>query len=185
MLAWCDLETTGLSPEDDDIVEIAMIVTGDDGTEKARYEAVVRPEGEWRSRMGSYVTDMHTKSGLIEEIDSGKSLATVDAEVAGLLGSIGKHGEFYLAGSGVSHFDHRFIVAKMPLTAEFFRYATFDVGVLRRMLTAAGRDDLVRNGTTYKGDAFHDKPHRSMADIEDHLAEWREYAPMLKGIVVP
>lgn len=185
-LLWVDLETTGLSPRADDIVEWAHILTTAEPPYEVldSFESVVRPDDGWATRMVPRVVQMHSRSGLLGEIPNGISIETLDAAVVARIGQHGRVGEFTLAGSGVSHFDHEFIKVHMPGVAAFLRYATLDVGVIRRALGFAGREDLEAAGTTYEGDSHDDKPHRSMADITDHLAEWREYARLLHDLPV-
>ena len=69
MLAWMDLEMTGLNPEDDAIIEIATLVTDDDLEVLAEGPDLVvhQPPGVL-DRMGEYVRSMHTRSGLLEAV---------------------------------------------------------------------------------------------------------------------
>lgn len=190
MLAWVDLESSGLDPIDDEVLEVGLILTERTApfVEVARYESLVRPlDPTWRNRMVNVVREMHTRNGLLADIDdgAGRDLNRVDLEVAAMLSRRGaKPGQVTLAGSGVGHFDKAFIDARMPTTAAYLHYAVLDVGVIRRAMGFAGRKDLQRAGGTYEGDAFADKPHRALPDALDHLEEWRHYAAMLFSIKV-
>jgi oligoribonuclease len=81
MLAFFDLETTGLSTEDDDILEIACIVTEDDLKEVARYQTVVMAARQFH-RLPEPVRDMHTKSGLWDAATGGSKTAAKTIGVA-------------------------------------------------------------------------------------------------------
>jgi len=174
-LLWTDLETSGTDENRDKILEIACIVTSTGLEELGAYEAVIWPDG-WEDAAGSppasldidpYVMKMHTDSHLWEDCaQSGVSVRAAEAELIRWLGLVGKRHEFVLAGSGVSHFDRRFLAAQMPDLTGWLRYYSIDVGVLRRTLGLIGRDDLVRPAP--------DKPHRAMADVRIHLDELRQ-----------
>ena len=83
---------------------------------------------------------------------------------------------FMLAGSGVGHFDRRFLAAHTPTIERAFWYPVLDVGVMRRMLQYAGREDLVpplpESG----------KAHRALADARFALECCREYVDMFRAI---
>jgi oligoribonuclease len=181
-LLWVDLETTGLDEQADWILEVGAVVTEavPPFDEVATFSALVKPATpHWKDRMGARVVEMHARSGLLADVEAKAtaSIAEVDrALVEVLKGTGAKKHDFMLAGSGVAHFDSRFIARQMPETAAWIRYPVLDVGVLRRALIFAGRGDLTAAGTTYAGDAFADKPHRGLADVMDHLAEFRRYA---------
>jgi len=186
-LLWVDLETTGTDARLDPILEVGAILTGSNYPfeEVFEYEAVCDPGTfDWQDRLGDYVRDMHTKNGLLDDI--GKpgaiSLAQAETDLLALLTARGKPRQFMLAGSGTSHFDRRFIDVQMPRLGGYLHFPNFDVGVVRRLVAAAGRDDLKSAGLTYEGDAYTDKPHRGLADVRDHLAECRAYCEMFRSM---
>ena len=73
MLAWIDLEMTGLDPEENVIVEIATLITNDELEIIAEGPSIVIQASEAElAKMDPYVVEMHTKSGLLEEIKSQK-----------------------------------------------------------------------------------------------------------------
>ena len=77
-----------------------------------------------------------------------------------------------LAGSGVGHFDRRFIRAQMPRTDKRFTYWAYDLGVIRRLFDRV-HPDLVRPLPAGG------KAHRGLADALDHRAEWLHYEALL------
>jgi oligoribonuclease (3'-5' exoribonuclease) len=66
-----------------------------------------------------------------------------------------------LAGSGVSHFDNRFIKVQLPVSSKCLTFWSWDIGAVRRFLECAGVKG-VKNV----------KKHRAMDDIEQHIQDW-------------
>lgn len=165
---WLDLETSGLDPRVHEILELGAVITTPDLFELSRFHRVIQPESvAWQQHMDEYVTEMHTGSGLLDELlDSPLTTRDVDRFFAEMFGAMGEPGDFVLAGSGVSHFDRRFLDSQMPELAAFFAYYTIDVGILRRtMRDIVGRSDLLLPEVP--------KPHRAMEDALLHLEEMR------------
>jgi oligoribonuclease len=187
-LAWIDLETTGLSEHDDPIIEVGMVVTASSApfNEIDAFEVVVEPNPtrfpEWRGRMNGYVRTMHTKNGLLADFAIGLSVPVADAEqqMIEVLSGIGRQHSFMLAGSGVGHFDRKFLQQQMPEFDKWLQYPNLDVGVLRRAFSFSGRGDLDAFGQTFASKG--DKPHRGLADVRDHLNEFRAYAELFAAI---
>jgi oligoribonuclease len=74
-LVWIDCEMTGLNPEVDCLVEVAVVITNSElEVLDAGLEVVIKPTPEGLANMNDFVRDMHTKSGLIEQFDSGLDL---------------------------------------------------------------------------------------------------------------
>jgi len=177
-LVWLDLETTGTDAEADPILEIAAVLTG--GPEFAEamvYEQLVMPAGGITdgliSAVSPVVAAMHSESGLWNDVrERGITRQEAEAGLIQRLRSFGNPGDYVLAGSGVAHFDRRFLDAQMPALASWFRYYVVDVGVLRRSLLAIGRGDLVPRGTGTKA-------HRALADVRQHIEEMRHYRDVL------
>lgn len=180
---WADLETTGLDDETDPILEIGLVIThvGPPCEEITHYEAVVHPGFEgWEQHMTDQVKMMHQTNGLLLDVNNrGRDLREVENEILALLMSIGRPHNFMLAGSAVSHFDRRFIKRQMPGFDKWLQHPMMDVGVVRRGLKFCGRGDLDAYGQTF-GEG--DKPHRGLADVRDHLNEWRQYASIIESL---
>lgn len=175
-LAWIDLETLGTDERTDPIVEVACIVTDMDLNELDLYDVTIRPNG-WprRATMSAEVAKMHAASGLLDAIDSGQRIATVDAALATMLDRWTEGGSLPLAGSGVGHFDGRFIRAQMPETAKRLTYWAMDIGAVRRFATqVCGLDDRVLDTV---------KTHRALDDVRHHLAEARAWRCQLAEAV--
>ena len=186
-LAWIDLESSGLGEYSHPILEVGMILTKADAPfeELDSYEAVVLPDetkfSSWRSEMNTTVTRMHTKNGLLSDLrqDLAKPIEQVQAEMIAVIAPVGRPHSFMLAGSGVGHFDRKFIDAQLPEFSKWLQYPCLDVGVWRRGIEFAGRSDLVAFGETFTTQG---KPHRGLADVRDHLNEWRSYATLIGSL---
>lgn len=198
-LVWMDLETTGTDERRDPILEVGMIVTTTDLADEvatwsdpvfpADYAPTDRPwwqDDNWLTAlMPPEVVSMHRSSGLLADIMRcdkhyhrlSADLFTIEQHLTYVLDGLGKPGEFMLAGSGVSHFDRRFIKAQMPEFEKWLQYPNADVGVFRRMLRMLGREDLVRPAPQAE-----DKTHRALADARFHLEEARYYKRALAGV---
>lgn len=174
-----DLETTGLDDYLDEIIEFGVIGTTIDLDPVFRFETPVTCSPFALNRMLNYepVVVMHRANGLLEAIESGKdangnrlpTLAETDAALAQLIGEyrsdhlIENNKQVALAGSGVSHFDNRFLKRHAPLVTKGIDYAPRDIGVLRRLFEEWTGSNLV--------DANTRKDHRAMRDAECHLEE--------------
>lgn len=165
-IIWIDLETTGLRPETDQILEVAVIVTDDSFAKLASATSVVRPDGDLDELLGSMderVQDMHRKSGLEEALrDDGRPITVIDGEVAEMIRVVAGSGPFLLGGNSVA-FDRAFIDRYMPETAALLHYRNFDVRVIQTLFDMAGV------GADYQGilDGFEKgmTAHRALSDI--------------------
>ena len=169
MLAWIDLEMTGLDPSRHVIVEIASLVTDDDLNIVAEGpDLVVAATPAELGEMDDFVTKMHTSSGLLAQIRS-STLTVADAEAATLT-FLRQHldeGKTPLAGNSIGT-DRRFLDAQMPALEAFFHYRSVDVSTLKEL----GRrwlPDVVASAPTKSGG------HRALDDIRESVAELAHY----------
>src|SRR5690606_25780448 len=127
-LVWVDCEMTGLDFENDALVEVACVITDselnplDDGI-----TVVIKPPAQALENMNSFVTNMHTESGLINELDYGITLEEAQDQ---LLSYVKRHvAEKFsapLAGSSV-YVDRRFINRDLPELDAYLHYRLIDV----------------------------------------------------------
>ncbi|MEJ7648157.1 MAG: exonuclease domain-containing protein [Nakamurella sp.] len=175
-LLWMDLESTGLSTSEDAIIEVAAVLTDTDLNELGQYESLVQLDAAgWERLMANdFVRNMHESNGLLAALRdpataaSLPEVADVEQTLLALVETTGDpESSVLLAGSGVSHFDHELLKTRMPALASRLGYATIDVGVMRRAYLMWTGGNLVS--------ANDDKTHRSMDDIQCHLAEARAF----------
>jgi oligoribonuclease (3'-5' exoribonuclease) len=174
-LLWLDLETDGSDEHENNIIEVGVVLTDVAGDEiMCEYSAIVSPNHEWAYRdMIPVIREMHTENGLLEMIASGagQQLHDVEQTVLELLRVAGvKPHRVAMAGSGVSHFDARFIKAQMPRLSKQFVYWQLDMGHIRRFLDFSGFAYVIR-----PEDDGNAKPHRALEDALLHLSEYRSY----------
>ena len=168
-LVWIDCEMTGLDPSFDEIVEIACIVTESDLTEiDGGISLVVKPNDEPLEAMDPFVVNMHTESGLIEEIPHGITLEEAQERV---LQYVKQHvpdaRKAPLAGSSV-YVDRGFLARYMPDLDQHLHYRLIDVSsikeIARRWYPRVYFASPEKNGN-----------HRALGDIRESIAELRYY----------
>jgi len=195
-LLFTDLETTGLDPRLDDIIEAGFILTTTELTVVEVRQNLVRPTPAAMTRLlgSDALVRMHTANGLLAELgvtdrptdafpDTVLPVADVERQVIGLLAGHGTgKGLVHLAGSGVAAFDKPFLARHMPLLCAHLHYAPIDVGVLRRTWQMWTGADLVT--------VNQDKTHRALDDARCHLAEATAFrrvfaAAAARGMPIP
>lgn len=175
-MLWLDLETTGSSAEADDIIEVGAILTTADLEVVDDFEELVRPSDAALGRMmrNAVVREMHEANGLLADVLRDDALEARPAGFVGfemtewLKGNGAKEGKVVLAGSGVGHFDRKFIDRQMPKLSKYLRYWCIDIGVIRRASEMWGgpRPEVNHNDA---------KTHRALQDAYCHLEEARAY----------
>lgn len=185
LLLWLDLETTDTDETRDGICEVGAVLTDQNLVEWASFQSLCHPGDEGFGRLlgNPVVRAMHAKSGLLDELLLAPADLPKPHEVArSLLAWATDHGaeasRTVLCGSGVCHFDRRFLRRWMPQVEQFFRYWPIDVGVIRR----------THHMWTGTGSPSHNelKTHRALDDARCHLAEARAFRDLWRGaLVVP
>ncbi|HVX22285.1 MAG TPA: oligoribonuclease [Acidimicrobiales bacterium] len=169
MLAWMDLEMTGLDPARHTIVEIATLVTDDQLQVVAEGpDLVVSATAEQLVQMDRYVRDMHTNSGLLAAIEA-STLSLADAGHA-TLAFLRQHldpGQVPLAGNSIGT-DRRFLAAQMPDLERFFHYRSVDVSTVKELARRWYPDALAAAPAKQTA-------HRAMDDIKESVAELAYY----------
>ena len=169
LLAWVDLEMTGLDPARNTIIEIATLLTDNDLNIVAEGpEIVINTDEGHLGRMIEIVRDMHTKSGLVERVrTSTVNLRDAERETLGFLRRWLKPRSAPLCGNSV-WCDRMFIKLQMPALDEFLHYRTVDVSSFKEVGTRWSVNAI--GGAPRKGDK-----HRALEDIRESLAELRHY----------
>ena len=133
-LVWIDCEMTGLSVQADEIVEIACIVTEADLTEiDSGISLVVKPNDAPLAAMDPFVVNMHTVSGLLDEIPQGITLADAEQQVLAYVKQhVPEERKAPLAGSSV-YVDRGFLAKYMPDLDAHLAYRLVDVSSVKEL----------------------------------------------------
>jgi oligoribonuclease len=170
MLAWMDLEMTGLDPAQHVIVEIATLLTDDDLELIAEGpDLVVHATDDQLEGMADIVRQMHTRSGLLEEIRASTvSLADAGAQTLAFLRQhIPTPRTVPLCGNSIGT-DRRFLSMQLPEIEEFLHYRSVDVSTLKEL--AKRWNPAILGGAPRKAEG-----HRALDDIRESVEELRYY----------
>ena len=176
MLAWMDLEMTGLDPSRHVIVEIATIITDDELEIVAEGpDLVVHATEDELAEMDDFVTSMHTDSGLLDKIRASPlSLAEAGEQTLAFLREhIAEERSVPLCGNSIGT-DRRFLATYLPEIEDFLHYRSVDVSTIkelgRRWAPVAMKDAPGKAGS-----------HRALDDIRESIEELRYYRSTLFG----
>jgi oligoribonuclease len=170
-LVWIDLEMTGLAPERDRIIEIAVVVT--DAQLGRRTEGpvlAIHQSDATLATMDTWNTGTHGRSGLTDRVRA-STVDEADAErrVIDFLQRYVKKGASPMCGNSICQ-DRRFLAATMPALEAFFHYRNLDVSTLKE-LARRWRPELLAGFRKAQA-------HTALADIQesiDELAYYREH----------
>jgi len=175
-LVWIDCEMTGLDTSNDALIEVACLVTDSElNVLGDGISVVIRPPAEAVEAMGDFVRQMHTASGLINDLEGG---LTMDEAQAAVLAYVREHvpvaGKAPLAGNTVG-MDRMFLERDMPELMAHLHYRVVDVSSIK---------ELVRR---WYPRVFFQAPaktggHRALGDIKDSIRELQYYR---KTVLVP
>ncbi|MGH9057658.1 MAG: oligoribonuclease [Acidimicrobiales bacterium] len=170
MLAWMDLEMTGLDPARDTIVEIATLLTDDDlNVVEEGPDIVVATSAEQLAGMDDVVRAMHKRSGLLAAIAaSDVSLADAGAAtLAFLRRHIPEPRSVPLCGNSIGT-DRRFLAAWLPEVDAYLHYRSVDVSTVKE-LARRWYPEAYSNGPKKAGS------HRALGDILESVRELKYY----------
>lgn len=169
-LVWVDLEMTGLDLERNRIVEIAVLVTDANLEVLADgLDLVVHQPPEVMAEMDDFVRKMHTKSGLLPEIE-GSSLTLEEAgeqAIEYIKQFVPEPGSAPMCGNSIG-VDRRFLDRYLPELDRYLHYRSIDVSSLK---------ELCRRWypAVYKKRPSKTEKHRALDDIRESVAELRYY----------
>jgi len=164
-ILWLDLETTGLDPLKDSILEVGALITDGDFNEVARAEWTLQATGQMLAVMHPYVENMHRESGLAARcLEAKLGMPQVDKECWYFCAAHGVTKASFLAGNSVGDFDRHFMRRLMPMTNESISHRSINVSTFKALYSiwdpAAAAPILERP-----------KAHRSILDCEHAIAE--------------
>jgi oligoribonuclease len=170
-LVWIDCEMTGLDPEKERLLEIAVIVTGPHLTPRIEGPVlVIHQSDELLNKMDAWNKGTHGKSGLIDKVKaSATSEANAEEQILAFLKKYLPKSASPLCGNTISQ-DRRFLVKFMPKLEAFFHYRNLDVSTLKE-LSRRWKPEVY---SSFKKQ----QKHTALADVHesiDELAHYREH----------
>ena len=167
-LVWLDCEMTGLDPEVERIIEIAVVVTGP--SLEPRIEGpvlVIHQSDELLGKMDAWNKGTHGRSGLIDKVKA--SVLTEEQAQEQIIAFLARYvpkGKVPLCGNSIGQ-DRRFLARYMPRLEAFFHYRNVDVSTLKEL------------AKRWKPEAYSSykkaKKHTALADVHESIEELAHY----------
>ena len=170
-LIWLDCEMTGLDPDNERVIEIAVVITGPNLEPRIEGPVlVIHQSDELLDKMDKWNKGTHGKSGLIEKVKPTTiSESDAETEILAFLKKYVPKATSPLCGNTISQ-DRRFLVKYMPKLDAFFHYRNIDVSTFKE-LAKRWRPEV------YKAFKKQQK-HTALADVHesiDELVHYREH----------
>jgi oligoribonuclease len=179
-IVWLDLEMTGLNinttepgKRDDEIVEIGVIVTdGNLVPQDKGLQLVIKPTDAAMANMGSFVRNMHDKSGLLPLLKDGVSVAEAEKQVLAYIQQHVPVRQTAQMGGNTIHMDRRFLAKYMPAVEDWVHYRNVDTSTVKEVLY---------RWFPYVVEAAPEKigNHRALADAIESIRELAFYRELL------
>lgn len=168
-IVWIDCEMTGLSLEHDALIEVAALVTDFELNQLGDgVDLVIKPPAAALEQMDDFVRDMHTTSGLLEELDGGITLEDAQNQVLAYVREwVPEPRKAPLGGNTVGT-DRNFLARDMPELEAHLHYRIIDVSSIKE-LSRRWYPRVYFNSPKKSGG------HRALADIRESIAELRYY----------
>jgi len=167
-LIWIDMEMTGLLPDSDRILEVAILITDPNLNVLAESASlVVHHPDEVLAAMDAWNRGVHGKTGLVERVRSSTlDEAEVERRALAFVADHVPAATSPMCGSSICQ-DRRFLARWMPRLEAYFHYRNLDVSTLKE-LVRRWRPDLAK-GFLKQG------RHEALADIRESIEELRYY----------
>jgi len=176
MYLWIDLETTGLDPDNDRIIEVGWLISDHHEQVTEEQSVLITPDKiAWElMQQDLFVQTMHTENDLLKDMEGFGTILAEDAEDQ-ILEELDRHelGKPILAGASV-HFDRSFIRNWMPRLERRLSHRHMDVSALRTFFDSLGYHSV--------GEKERDTVHRAMEDIVDTFALYKRYVTLVQEI---
>lgn len=169
-LIWLDLEMTGLNPNHDEILEIAMVITDSDLNIIAEMPSIaIKHSPELFNHLDEWNTKHHTASGLIERcLKSEINMAEAEQKALSFVKEYLSPNISPMCGNSIGQ-DRRFLFRLMPQLERFFHYRNIDVSTIKELAKR-----------WYPNIEFQKKNlHTALSDIHESIAELRFYREKL------
>ena len=164
---------TGLDVTRDALIEVAVVITDADlNIVDPGIDVLITPPAEALEGMNDFVRQMHTSSGLLDELPSGTTMEDAQQQVLDYIRRfIPTPKKALLAGNSVGT-DKMFLEANMPLVIDYLHYRLVDVSSIKEL------------AKRWYGKAFEEAPvkhggHRALADILESIQELEYYRRVL------
>lgn len=177
LILYLDCEMTG-NRDDDEIIEVGLVML-DSKTldELGAFSIVVEPSEMALDNLSrnAVVNEMHNKNGLIQDLMSSNGCPAPVADdliVKWINKFTTSTNHIPYGGSGISHFDRKYIDKDLPRLSRRITYWSYDIGGARRLWRLAGRTDWLNQS---------DKTHRALDDARQHADELRWFVQQVRG----
>jgi oligoribonuclease len=174
-LVWIDLEMTGLSPDKDRIIEIAVVVTDPQLTVRVEGPVIaVHQSNAVLDAMDAWNTGTHGRSGLTDRVKASTiDEAAAEAQVMAFLLQHVNANKSPMCGNSICQ-DRRFLANYMPRLEAFFHYRNLDVSTLK---------ELARRWKPAVLSSFSKRQaHTALADVHESIDEMLHYRQHLLAV---
>ena len=168
-IVWIDCEMTGLSLENDALIEVAALVTDFELNQLGDgVDLVIAPPAEALEQMDDFVRGMHTTSGLLDDLEKGVTLEDAQAQVLAYIREWVPEPRRAPLGGNTVGTDRNFLARDMPELEAHLHYRIIDVSSIKE-LARRWYPRAYFNAPAKSGG------HRALADIRESIAELRYY----------
>ncbi|MBD3892911.1 oligoribonuclease [Hydrogenophaga sp.] len=167
-LVWIDCEMSGLDPDKEFLLEIAIVITGPQLTPRVEGPVLVIHQSEAvLDAMDNWNKGTHGRSGLIDKVRASRTTAAqAQAELLAFMARYVPKNSSPMCGNTISQ-DRRFLLKYMPELEAYFHYRCLDVSTLK---------ELAKRWRPQVYDAFKkQQKHTALADVHESIDELEHY----------